>query len=495
MGEPRPDPSPAAGAPPTDPASSSAAGAADPSPREAPLPAIPVEEPRVPLEQVQSVWTGLVGAVLLFIIHIALARGWIDAGSVSGPFREWFWNARHLWVLVLVFLVMAAMEAVLFRVHRRQFDFSSPRPLDGAAWRRVEVRWFGLFALFMLAWVVYLVLDTYRADLYFLHRFGRGPFRPDPEHSAFFSFLFLLTPCVLTVAPFYFWLVERSVRDLRPEKDELYLVGLWLARVGRGDTAEIRRSPHFRNVFRSCAVKVFFLPLMFTWYLNAGLNWGSTLNSVISSFQQFGVLDPAVRLDQAARAYRLCFEGVFLLDLALCVIGYAFTLRLFDTHIRSAEPTLFGWLVALACYPPISRGTEAWLAYGTEWEWMEVFRGRGGGNSTLFILWGGAIILLLGIYVLSTVMFGMRFSNLTNRGILCRGPYAVVRHPAYVSKNLAWWLMSVPFLRGAGDCARLLAWNVIYILRAKTEEDHLGQDPHYREYVKRVKWRFIPGVW
>lgn len=477
-----------------------------PDPRSAdPLPLIPVEEPRVALPLVQSPWTGIVGALTLFLAHVAIGRGWIDDRYFRGPFLEWVWNAHDLWALVLVFLVMAAMEGLVFRVYRRHFDFSTARTLDGAAWRRIEIRWFGLFALFILAWAAYLILDTYRADLFFLHRFNPKAPVNDPEHSAFFSFLFLLTPVVLTVAPFYYWIVERNIRELRPEKDELYLVGQWLAAGARRRTPDPAvaglaggaawRDPHFRNVFRSWGVKVFFLPLMFTWYGNSCASWQSSLSLMLAGFQQYSFSSDSITLDHATRVYMTCFEGVFLLDLALCVVGYSFTLRLFDTHVRSAEPTIFGWLVAIACYPPFNRTTEAYIAYGTDREWLGPFRTTFASHPSVFIAWGAAIILLLAIYVLSTVMFGMRFSNLTNRGILCRGPYAIVRHPAYVSKNLAWWLMSVPFMRNFGDCLRLLAWNVIYLLRAKTEEAHLGQDPHYREYMTRVKWRFIPWVW
>lgn len=63
-----------------------------------------------------------------------------------------------------------------------------------------------------------------------------------------------------------------------------------------------------------------------------------------------------------------------------------------------------------------------------------------------------------------------------------------MKHPAYVSKNISWWLISVPFIAGAGwftalqSCLLLLCVNLVYFLRAKTEERHLRADPAYREY-------------
>jgi len=32
------------------------------------------------------------------------------------------------------------------------------------------------------------------------------------------------------------------------------------------------------------------------------------------------------------------------------------------------------------------------------------------------------------------------------RGIVARGPYALIRHPAYVCKNMAWWIGSLPLV-------------------------------------------------
>ncbi len=95
-----------------------------------------------------------------------------------------------------------------------------------------------------------------------------------------------------------------------------------------------------------------------------------------------------------------------------------------------------------------------------------------------------------GNVALATVVFGIRFSNLTHRGILTHGPYAWSKHPAYVSKNLFWWLASLPFLSASGsftdmvrNTALLAIVSGVYYWRAKTEEKHLGADPAYQEYA------------
>jgi len=85
--------------------------------------------------------------------------------------------------------------------------------------------------------------------------------------------------------------------------------------------------------------------------------------------------------------------------------------------------------------------------------------------------------------------FGLRFSNLTHRGILTHGPYRWTRHPAYLSKNLFWWISGLPFfcsngfVEGARNTAIMVLVSGVYYWRAKTEERHLMADPAYQAYA------------
>jgi protein-S-isoprenylcysteine O-methyltransferase Ste14 len=79
------------------------------------------------------------------------------------------------------------------------------------------------------------------------------------------------------------------------------------------------------------------------------------------------------------------------------------------------------------------------------------------------------------------------------RRVKTRGLYAVVRHPMYATDILlrVGFLVSHPTWLISG---LFLLSTVCYVYRAILEERFLAQQPEYREYLARVKWRFIPFV-
>jgi protein-S-isoprenylcysteine O-methyltransferase Ste14 len=166
-------------------------------------------------------------------------------------------------------------------------------------------------------------------------------------------------------------------------------------------------------------------------------------------------------------------------------------------QIRSVEPTLFGWAVALACYPPLNGLTSKILS----WKPVDFpqFETPAVHITVNFLLLG-----LLAIYTSASVALNFKASNLTHRGIVAWGPYRFIRHPAYACKNMAWWIGSIPAIMVAmhtslWDTILILSsiggWALIYTLRALTEEDHLRKvDSAYGQYCNKVKYRFIPGV-
>jgi len=184
------------------------------------------------------------------------------------------------------------------------------------------------------------------------------------------------------------------------------------------------------------------------------------------------------------------FDILFTIDVQIGTVGYLLTLRPLDAHIRSGNPFLAGWLAALICYPPF---VYAFMGNGGVIQYEYNTAGWGywfAGHDTLLRLWAGCLAALTAIYAWATVAFGIRFSNLTYRGVVTNGPYRFSRHPAYLSKNLFWWLSTLPFLVTSHspvdmirDTVFLGCVSAIYFWRAKTEEAHLlGEDPKYRAY-------------
>jgi protein-S-isoprenylcysteine O-methyltransferase Ste14 len=184
------------------------------------------------------------------------------------------------------------------------------------------------------------------------------------------------------------------------------------------------------------------------------------------------------------------FDILFTIDVQIGTVGYLLTLRPLDAHIRSGNPYLAGWLAALICYPPfvyafMGNGGVIQYEYNTaDWGyWLA-------GHDALLWAWAGLLAVLTAIYAWATLAFGIRFSNLTYRGVLTNGPYRFSRHPAYLSKNLFWWLSVLPFLVTSHspvdmirDTVFLGCVSAIYFWRAKTEEAHLlVEDAKYRAY-------------
>jgi protein-S-isoprenylcysteine O-methyltransferase Ste14 len=80
-----------------------------------------------------------------------------------------------------------------------------------------------------------------------------------------------------------------------------------------------------------------------------------------------------------------------------------------------------------------------------------------------------------------------------NRGIVSTGLYRIVRHPIYMGylvTHIGFVFANPTFW----NAITLLVADLSLLMRAKCEERTLAQDPAYRAYQARVRWRVIPGV-
>jgi len=96
--------------------------------------------------------------------------------------------------------------------------------------------------------------------------------------------------------------------------------------------------------------------------------------------------------------------------------------------------------------------------------------------------------------VLCLANLGRNFGILiAYRGVESHGLYAMVRHPMYATDILlrAGYLVS-HFNWTIGSV--LVISSACYIYRALLEERFLSKQPEYRDYMEKVRYRFIPGV-
>lgn len=348
-----------------------------------------------------------------------------------------------------VFAVVALAEAWLRRKSgwgSWQFSLAAQRPFDGS---RVALRLMGFIGTIALVAFVYWLFPEYGGTFY-------DPYWRLLKDLAWFAIL---------IPPYLIW-ADRHAAE--PNDEYVQFALLILGRAKEVDGSAIKR--HLLGF----TVKGYFLPLMAV-YLN------NEFTSITTTFNASGY--------HALTTYDCWFHLGYAIDLLFCVVGYATASKLFDSHIRSVEPTMTGWVVALICYQPFySVIGRFYLSYEGPLYWDNWLAPL----PVLRTVWAVVIVVLVMIYSLATVAFGLRFSNLTHRGIITSGPYRFTKHPAYLSKNLSWWLISVPFIvtddaaMTVRHCLLLLALNTVYFIRARTEERHLSRDPTYVAYARWI---------
>jgi protein-S-isoprenylcysteine O-methyltransferase Ste14 len=228
-------------------------------------------------------------------------------------------------------------------------------------------------------------------------------------------------------------------------------------------------------------VKLFWAPLMIIFAINNATDFYNLLKRYsIWDFNAQSFLN---------LYFPLYISAIFILDTVIFSCGYLFESPALKNLTKSVEPTVLGWISALVCYGPFF-DTFTRIAGPLPQDFAD-FK-----NVSLNVVFGLITIIFFSIYVWASTALGFKASNLTNRGIVSKGPYKYVRHPAYISKNLGWWVASIPLIGiyGWKVIVGLAVWTFVYYVRALTEERHLLQDPDYVEYCKKVKYMFIPGI-
>ena len=353
---------------------------------------------------------------------------------------------RAITVLGFAAAGMIAVDVLIYKVQDNPTTGLARHPIRSFDLLRVARKFVGFWLTIAIIAALYALIPEYQNDFY-------QPFKDAALH---------VLPALLLFSPFYIAYVDcRQHEPMDAYAQFAILIG------GNRPDDWGPLATHARGWL----VKAFFIPLMFGYFHDDLVALWQTPFPPVFDFEHF---------------FAWAYDLFFLIDVSLAAIAYTLTLRVLDSQIRSVEPTVGGWVVCLICYRPLIDAQAPYIQYEFDKVyWGTVFAPY----PWLYVLWGSMILGLVFVYVWSTAAFGLRFSNLTNRGIITNGPYRWLKHPAYVSKNLSWWMISVPFIAGAGwltavvSCLMLGAVNLIYYLRAKTEERHLSADPVYREYM------------
>lgn len=186
---------------------------------------------------------------------------------------------------------------------------------------------------------------------------------------------------------------------------------------------------------------------------------------------------------------------LWLADALAASVAYSMESRWLENRSRSIDLTLSGWLICLMCYAPLNSVTGTLFAFGPN-----IATNTPAGliipDLTLFYALEIIEVTLLAALVYCDLALGPSLANITLKRLQTRGPYGLVRHPATVCKLSLWWLQAAFYSQfwSWELIVGQLAWSLIYILRAFSEERHLRQFAEYREYMENVKYRFIPGL-
>ncbi|MFL5297859.1 MAG: methyltransferase family protein [Phenylobacterium sp.] len=106
------------------------------------------------------------------------------------------------------------------------------------------------------------------------------------------------------------------------------------------------------------------------------------------------------------------------------------------------------------------------------------------------LLWMIGTVISVSAKLSLNVRFGVAPAN---RGVQVRGAYAFIRHPMYAG----YLLMNTAYFLINPSIFNLIVYTIAWACqfgRIHREESWLKRDAVYRDYVKAVRFRFIPGL-
>ena len=142
----------------------------------------------------------------------------------------------------------------------------------------------------------------------------------------------------------------------------------------------------------------------------------------------------------------------------------------------------------------------AWLLFMPTFLIPGFDRYYGWSDVPLILIIFSDILVLTGYLIVITVF---RENSYTSRvvdvesgqKVISTGPYAIVRHPMYSGNILMYCFTPIALGSYWGLIGSVLIF-LLLILRIKSEERFLLENLNgYKEYLKRTRYRLIPGIW
>jgi hypothetical protein len=197
------------------------------------------------------------------------------------------------------------VDLLVLKVHRRPstgLDWTQSRPAD---FRRVATKLLGLLVTLAPIAFAYWVFPEYQGSFY------------EPLYDTLRRFWLSLVVIAVT----YVWFVD----GLMVQPRDAY----WqLGRLFSGHPEDARKGV-IANHYLGWLVKAYFFPLMFVW-LHGSVH--TIINFDLSGAEWSNL-----------RIYDFLYSSIFGVDLLFTTAGYALSMKVIDTHIRTAEPTPLGW--------------------------------------------------------------------------------------------------------------------------------------------------------
>ncbi|UFZ01600.1 hypothetical protein LQG66_19960 [Bradyrhizobium ontarionense] len=399
--------------------------------------------------------------------HVLRGR-WADAPIAATVVALAYAQLRHRDIsdTELALGLVASVAIVMSAIEYRRANIGVVRP---------RLNWRDAAARVARNWVEAMLGAIVVVGFWTLVRveYGRPEFRPLWE--ALDVSLPVVAPAVLLHAVIAEWRLGRTRDSGTP------VLSLLLAGRSGVDVDGLRRTA------LSLLVRAIFLPLNFC-----------SLVGVLHHFRWY-------EYDLLTGRYGGAETGVVIYGLLIAAItpGYLFSSRLLATQVKSVDSSPLAWCVTLACYSPFS---------ALIFDRLLDYRARAGGSLTyksyvdileyrpgLSALVIFAALMCQLFHYWGEATFGLRSSNLSNRGIIVDGPYRFTKHPVYLSKCVGWFIIYCPVF--ANDALGVLRSTallgsvfLIFALRARCEERFLSGDPSYVAYALSMdsKGMFAP---